>query len=154
MTDDAGSGPLADDRSGLPYVDEHRTRIAASRDVVWTALRRYVDSSLGVAAGNPLARLLATEPLGGFEVAQEVQNQRLSMAGRHRFARYLLVFELADVEGGTTLLSARTYAAFPGPHGRTYRALVIGTRGHVVAVKHMLRTIRRSSLELTDPARG
>jgi hypothetical protein len=85
---------------------------------------------------------------------QEVQNQRLSMAGRHRLARYLLVFELADVEGETTLLRARTYAAFPGPHGRTYQALVIGSRGHVVAVKHMLRIIRRSSLELTDPGRG
>ena len=38
-------------------------------------------------------------------------------------------------------------AAFPGPLGRVYRALVIGTRGHVVAVMHMLRSVRQMTLE-------
>ena len=134
------------DTGELPYVDEHQTRIAASRDLVWTALRRYVDSSLRVGEGNPLAWLLGTVPRAGFEVSREVPNQQLSMAGRHRFARYLLVFELADVASGETVLSARTYADFPGLHGRVYRALVIGTRAHVVAVQGMLRSVRHSSL--------
>jgi hypothetical protein len=132
--------------SDLPYVDTNQTRIAASRDLVWTALRRYVDSSLGIGEGNPLAWLLSAEPRTGFEVARAVPNQQLSLAGRHRFARYLLVFDLADVAAGETLLSARTYSDFPGPHGRVYRALVIGTRFHVVATKHMLHSIRRLSV--------
>jgi hypothetical protein len=86
-------------------------------------------------------------------VAQEVPGQHLSLAGSHRFSRYRLVFDLADVDGGKTLLSGRTYAAFPGLRGRVYRALVIGTRGHVVAVKRMLRTVDRLSLKPTHPAR-
>lgn len=144
---------MAQDRSGvglangdLPYVDEHRTTIAASRDRVWTALRRYVDSSLRIGERHPLAWLLATEPRTGFEVRGEVPNQQLSLTGRHRFARYALVFDLADVADGETLLSARTYADFRGPHGRVYRALVIGTRAHVVATQHVLRSIRRLTL--------
>jgi hypothetical protein len=135
----------AGDQSGPPFVDEHRIEIAAPRGLVWTALRRYVDSSLRLA--GPMRRLLRTEPPAGFEVTREVPNRHLALAGRHRFARYLLAFDLADGAAGMTLLSARTYAAFPGPHGRAYRAVVIGTRGHVVAVKHILRGIRRASLE-------
>lgn len=134
------------DTGGLPYVDEHQTTIAASRDLVWAALRRYAGSSLTLGERNPLAWLLGAVPRTGFEVYREVPNQQLSMAGRHRFARYLLVFELADVANGETVLSARTYADFPGPHGRVYRALVIGTRAHVLAVQRMLRSIRLSSL--------
>jgi hypothetical protein len=130
----------------LPYVDTNQTRIAAPRDLVWTALRRYVDSSIGVGESNPLTWLLGTEPRSGFEVTRDVPNQQLSLAGRHRFARYLLVFDLVDVADGETLLSARTYSDFPGPHGRVYRALVISTRLHVVATKHMLRSVRRLSV--------
>lgn len=129
-----------------PYVDEHRIVIAAPRDRVWSALRRYTESSVGVAASNPLAWLLGTEPRSGFEVTRVIPDRQLGMAGRHRFARYLLVFEITEVAAGETVVSARTHADFPGPHGRVYRALVIGTRAHVLAVNHMLRSIRRLSL--------
>jgi hypothetical protein len=145
---------LSLDTGELPFVDEHQIRIAASRDLVWSALRRYVDSSLSLGEGNLLAWLLGTVPGTGFEVSREVLHQQLSLAGRHRFARYLLVFELSDVADGETVLSARTRADFPGPHGRVYRALVIGTRVHVVAVKRMLRAIRRSSLGRRDLSSG
>ena len=134
------------DRDTPPFVDEHRTRIAAPRDRVWTAVRRYAGSTLGIGRRNPLAWLLGTVPPSGFEVALEVPAARLDLAGRHRFSRYLLVFELVDAGNGETEVSARTYADFPGPHGRAYRALVIGTRAHVVAVRGMLRSISRSSL--------
>jgi len=130
----------------LPFVDEHSMRIPASRDRVWSALRGHVDSSLGIGAGNPLALILGTEPRAGFEIEREVPRQLLSMVGRHRFSRYRLVFELADVADGETQLSALTYAEFPGLRGRVYRALVIGTRAHVVATKQILRSIRRTAL--------
>jgi hypothetical protein len=44
------------------------------------------------------------------------------------------------------VLTATTRAAFPGARGRAYRALVIGTRAHVLATRHMLHAVRRLSL--------
>jgi hypothetical protein len=149
---------VADDvrTGGLPYVDEHSITIAAPRDRVWAALRRYAGTSLTRSARPPLSWLLGTDPPGGFAVAEEIPNERLTVAGHHRFSRYRLVFDVADaaVAGTTaavdpagpategTLLTATTLAAFPGPHGFVYRVLVIGSRGHAVAVHRMLRTIR------------
>src|SRR4051794_26562709 len=98
----------------LPFVDEHRILIDAPRDVVWAALRRYVSSSLGVGGSHPLGAVLGTEPRGGFAEAQVIEGQRLGMAGRHRFSRYLLRFDLTDAPDATTILTARTYATFPG----------------------------------------
>jgi hypothetical protein len=131
------------DEEALPYVDTQSTRVTAPRDVVWAALRRYVDSSLGAAESSPLTRLLGCVPRSGFEVSKAVPPRRLALSGRHRFARYRLVFELDETDDGGTLLSARTYSRFPGALGRGYRTLVIGTRGHVVVTRHMLRSIRR-----------
>lgn len=130
----------------LPYVDEHAVRIPVSRDVVWTALQHYVASSLTGAQGGPLTRILGTEPPAGFEVLDSVPAERLTLVGHHRFSRYELTFELSEVPVGATQLRAQTYADFPGLHGRAYRALVIGTRLHVLATNHLLRSIRRLSL--------
>lgn len=139
-------------QSELPYVDEHAIRIAASRDVVWAALQRHVATSLLKAEGTALVRLLGTEPRAGFAVSDSVPEKSLSLSGRHRFARYTLAFELADAQNGATQLRAQTYAAFPGIHGRVYRALVIGTRAHVVATRRILRSVRSLSLELGSAA--
>jgi hypothetical protein len=129
----------------LPYIDEHALRVAAPRAAVWTALERYVAGWMRQAEGHPLTRVLGTDPPTGFAVAEREPTTRLVLAGRHRFARYELAFELADARGGTTQLRAQTYALFPGPHGRLYRALVIGTRGHVLVTNHLLRAIARLS---------
>ena len=131
----------------IPFVDEHSILIPAPREHVWSMLRRYVDSTLGVGARNPLARILGTDPPAGFEVERETPGERLEMAGRHRFSRYRLVFALVDASDNETRLSARTYAEFPGLRGRAYRALVIGTRLHVVATNQILRSIRRAALD-------
>lgn len=128
----------------LPYVDTHRTTVAASRSQTWIALRQYADS-LGIGARNPLGLILATRPHSGFEIAQEVPDRELGLTGRHRFARYLLVFEIADLAEGKSLLSAHTYSEFPGAAGRAYRALVISTGLHGVATRSMLRSIERLS---------
>ncbi|MEZ0384011.1 hypothetical protein [Mycobacterium sp. pW045] len=126
----------------LPYIDEHTVRVDASRKAAWVGLRRYVESLLRGAQRNPLVALLGPQPRAGFDMAESVEEQRLSLTGRHRFSRYRLEFELSDAPGGGTCVHARSYAAFPGLHGSVYRALVIGTRLHVVATNYMLRGIR------------
>lgn len=58
---------------------------------------------------------------------------------------YVDEHNLRDAPGGGTLLRATTYAEFPGLRGRGYRALVIGSRLHVVATRGMLRSVARAS---------
>lgn len=126
----------------LPLLDEHSTSIGAAPPVVWRAVRRYA-GALTRTDHAVLGRLLGAEPRSGFDVAEEVEPARVVLAGRHRFARYRLVFELDEGSGTTTRLTIRSLAAFPGARGRVYRTLLIGTGGHVLAVRHMLRRIRR-----------
>jgi hypothetical protein len=146
----AGDTAGESDNRELPFVDEHTIGIAASREAVWAALRRYVATSLCVGGGGPLATILGTRPPAGFEVSDRRPTERLTLIGRHRFSRYMLAFDLADVGDGITRLSAKTYAAFPGAHGRVYRALVIGTGAHVIATRRIIRSIRRLAMSSTD----
>ena len=55
---------------------------------------------------------------------------------------------LEDTTDGGTRVRALTHAVFPGVHGRLYRAAVIGSRGHVVAVRLVLRALER---RVADP---
>lgn len=68
----------------------------------------------------------------------------LVLAGRHRFSDYALIFRIQEGESGTTF-RAETRARFPGLAGWLYRAMVIGSRGHVVVVRHILHRVRRRS---------
>lgn len=129
----------------LPYVDTHRTQVPAARNRTWIALRHCADS-LGIGKKNPVGLILSTRPRTGFEIVQEVPDRQLGLAGRHRFARYLLVFEVSDLTDEKTLLSAHTYSEFPGLPGRVYRALVIGSGLHAVATRSMVRSIERRSV--------
>lgn len=128
----------------LPFVDEHSVEVPAPRDVVWSALERYVARSLQHAESSLLPRVLGTTPDAGFLVSETVPAERLVLAGSHRFSRYRLELELSDAADGATRLTALTYAAFPGLHGAAYRALVIGTRIHVLATRRLLRSFRDS----------
>jgi hypothetical protein len=130
----------------LPYLDEHRITVPAPRERVWAALCHYADASIGVPEGSPLSRLLGAQPPAGFAVTASRPPDHLGLSGRHRFSRYLLTFDLSDLPTGGTTVSARSYAEFPGLPGLAYRTLVIGSRGHVLAVRHMLHGIRRQSL--------
>lgn len=67
----------------------------------------------------------------------------LALRGRHRFAEYELRFELEPSSARQTLLRAKTSADFHGPKGTVYRALVIGTGGHRLAVGRILDRISR-----------
>lgn len=129
----------------LPYVDEHRTTVEASPAEAWRGLRAYVDRMLAANDGRLFSRLLGARPSAGFEIAEEEPQCALVLTGRHRFSHYRLVFEL-EPSGAHTILKARTYAVFPGLHGRAYRLLVISSGAHAVATRRMLASTRRASL--------
>ncbi len=129
----------------LPLLDEHATVVPAPRDAVWDAVQRYGAGLAGAGLG-PFGRLLGAEPRSGFAVEPRLEDGEVVLAGRHRFARYRLVFAVADGPGPATMLSARSYAVFPGRRGAAYRACVVGSRGHVLAVRRMLRAIRAAAL--------
>jgi hypothetical protein len=80
--------------------------------------------------------------LGGFRVTAADPGRELALLGRHRFSTYALVFHLEETGEGRTRVRAETWARFPGPAGVVYRALVIGTGGHRVAVRHLLAQVR------------
>ncbi len=143
--------------SQLPYVDELTTDVNADREVTWAALLRVVEGSFASARGRGPARLLGcedTEPSGprpltrgsgfpGFHVEIAEPGDKLALAGRHRFSTYLLSFRLEDGGAGRTRLTAETRASFPGLKGGIYRALVIGTRMHVLVTRRLLSAAKR-----------
>jgi hypothetical protein len=147
----------------LPPIDEHEIRVAAPAQAAWGALLPTVAGSFGGRASGAMARALGcaeTEAKGdlrhpggtlpGFVVARVVPPVLLALLGSHRFSRYALVFRIDAMADGTSRVRAETRAEFPGAKGRAYRALVIGTRGHALLVKSMLRAIRRRAER--DPA--
>src|SRR3954452_21234584 len=133
-------------KSNLPYVDELPIEIGADRQATLAALLRMVEGTFASARGRGPARLLGCEdtvpsgsrPLAqgsafpGFHVEGAEPPLELALAGRHRFSTYLLSFRLEEAGPGRTRLVAETRAAFPGLKGSAYRALVIGTRMHVL----------------------
>lgn len=48
-------------------------------------------------------------------------------------------------------MRAVTLAAFPGIHGRVYRALVIGSGGHRIVVRRMLQRIAAAAGQVGAP---
>ena len=126
----------------LPRIDEHAVEVAAPPEAAWDAARHV----LGGIGASPLARaygrLVVADP--AFAVTAEQRPERLVLEGRHRFSRYAIVVRVGAAPGGSRVrLESR--AAFPGPHGALYRLAVVGSRGHVVAVRRLLAAIRRSA---------
>lgn len=142
----------------LPAVDEHGTLVLASVEDTWDALLPVVRGSFSGRGPQRVARALDCHPaeasgeigdrgatIPGFCVMRVVEPAVLALQGQHRFARYGLVFRLEPTKDGNTLLRAETRAEFPGAKGRAYKALVIGSRGHVVVVNRLLRAVRRGA---------
>ena len=115
----------------LPFIDRHEIAIAAPPDAVWTRLLATFTRPGSVSAA-------------GFAACETVRPERLRLGGRHRFATYELLFEL-EPAGASTRLRATTHARFGAGLGRVYRALVIGSGGHALVVKGMLRRLRRAA---------
>ena len=124
------------------FVDEHATALAVPPETAYAAVRAEIDELLGRWVSSVVTRLLGTTPRAGFEVAEDGPPRLLSLAGRHRFSSYVLEFRVESTATGS-VVTAVTYADFPGPRGRVYRALVIGSRGHVFAVRRILAGIHR-----------
>ncbi len=118
----------------LPYIDEHAISVAANRADTWQAVLRVTCRD----SRNP-------RPPVGFTVDSATEPDRFALKGRHPFSVYKLVFEMSDGGPGHTRLRAVTWADFPGVKGRVYRALVIGSGGHRVVVRRMLRRIAASA---------
>jgi len=131
------------DATRLPFVDEHARVVAAPPDRTWAALRGYVDR-LTTAPHPVLGRVLGTRPRSGFAGVAADPPRELVLAGRHRFSTYRLVFVI-DPDGQGSRLRAMTYAAFPGLHGRAYRAGLMLSTGHARAAQGMLRTVARNA---------
>ncbi len=141
----------------LPHVDEHAIEIAAPRQATWEALLRVAEGTVSAGAAPRMARLLGcadTSPSGprplaagsvlpGFHVASCDPGAELGLGGRHRFSEYALIFRLEDTAAGGTRVRAETRAVFPQLKGRVYRALVIGTRMHVLATRRILDATKR-----------
>jgi hypothetical protein len=125
----------------LPYIDEHAITIDANREETWSALLR-------VMCRDPLNP--ASVPIG-FVLDEARPYDRFALKGRHPFAVYRLVFELEDDPAPRrTRVRALTWAAFPGLHGTVYRALVIGTGGHRLAVRQMLKRVAAAARPRTS----
>lgn len=140
----------------LPYIDEHAIEVGASAERAWDA----VGATMGGGAPSPVVRagarvlgcrdvdvrgdaLVAGSTFPGWRVAEAARPERLVYEGRHRFSRYMLTYRIDPLGPRRSRVRAETRAAFPGPAGSAYRAMVIGTRMHVVALRRMLGSIRQ-----------
>jgi hypothetical protein len=141
----------------LPWIDEHASELTAAPAVVWPALLRTVErmtdggatpryaravGCADVEAGGPRP-LEVGSTVPGFHVAALTSERLLVLRGSHHFSDYALCFRLEPLGGAGTRLVAETRAEFPGLKGRAYRALVIGTRLHVLATRRVLRGVAR-----------
>jgi hypothetical protein len=156
--------PAAD----LPFIDEHAVEVAAPAGHAWDAVCQVVSGSFRGRSGTLLARLLGateTHPQGdpatpgsaitGFRIASAKAPVELVLEGEHRFSRYALTFHFEALPGDRSRVRAETRAVFPGLRGRAYRVLVIGTQGHVLLVRRLLRAIRtRAEREFLETSSG
>jgi hypothetical protein len=141
----------------LPHVDEHSLVVDAAPGPTWEALLRVAEGSVSAGAAPRFARIVGcadTEASGprplsegsafpGFHVATATAPSELALAGSHRFSDYALIFRLDDLGDGRTRVRAETRAEFPHLKGAVYRALVIGTRMHVLATRRILSAAKR-----------
>jgi hypothetical protein len=127
----------------LPFVDEHFVRVHTDMDRTRDAVSKLAHRLADRPAPGAFVAAWRLEPSSGFTIASST-SERIVLVGQHRFARYELAFELRATDDGVDVC-ARTSAEFPGAAGRLYRAFVIDSGAHGVAVRAMLRRISRFS---------
>lgn len=137
-------------------MDEHAATIVASADAVWDSLIAVTWGTTSGPISTRLAQALRCVPnersgtpgeigstVPGFIATRAVRPAVLALMGEHRFSRYALIFSATETPTGLVELRATTRALFPGRAGSVYRAMVVGTRGHVFATRSILRAVRR-----------
>lgn len=149
----------------LPFIDRHSLEVSAPPEAVWRALLELIDRppAGGISAvfvwmlGCQDSRPSGPRPLAlgstlvGFHIDQFEPDHLLVLAGRHRFSRYQLTFELQPVGEGRARLTAFTHAVFPGLLGGFYRLLVISSRIHLLVTRFVLGSIGRRAVKLAAP---
>lgn len=95
------------------------------------------------AASNGLGAHVIGAERPGLVVREVVSQTTWAVAGRHRFAAYQVVFRIASAGPGASRLTVETYATFPGPAGRAYRAVVLHAGLHTLAMRLTLWYLRR-----------
>ena len=130
-------------RSELPYIDTHTVTVAAAAEAAFDAVAHTIPRAGSRGAFSLYARLVGCEDGKPFVVAESRRPAELVLTGRHRFSRYQLAFQFVPDGPSRTVLSAATRAEFPGLGGRLYRAAVIGSGGHRLAMRAMLAELRR-----------
>ncbi|MDQ3572115.1 MAG: hypothetical protein M3383_04570 [Actinomycetota bacterium] len=140
----------------LPFIDEHFIEIAARPETVWKAMVEEVAEAGARATWRRGAKRLGCvhtelggEPgqtgwrVPGFVATRAVEPAVLALMGRHRYATYALILTVLEKPSGLILLGAQTRAEFIGARGKAYRHAVIGTRGHLILMKGLLRRARK-----------
>ncbi|WP_222263405.1 hypothetical protein [Modestobacter marinus] len=154
MPADDTTPPFAD----LPRIDEHTVTVSGPPAAAWDAVLRALGSAFGRPRARRIAAVLGCEPattrawdrpgvgssVPGFRIVSAAPPDLLVVAGRHRFSRYGIVFRFEPAGEGTRC-RAESRAEFPGTAGRVYRAAVIGTGGHAVAVRALLQQVRSAA---------
>jgi hypothetical protein len=139
----------------LPKIDAHEVLVDVPPDQAWAALLSSFTRGSTGAGWRVFAKAIRCQPdsahgdpdavgasIPGFRVVGSVPPSEWKLEGSHLFSRYSLTFRITPLEGERCLIRAESSAVFPGLHGRVYRALVIGTGGHVVAVRNIVRRIK------------
>ena len=142
----------------LGFLDEHAVVVEAAPDTVWDAVLGMVRGTFDGTGARLFARVVGCDPpapsgwddpgvgttVVGFRIVEANRPGRLVVEGRHHFSRYGIVFRIEPTDRGTRC-TIESRADFPGIRGRLYRLAVVGTRGHVLAVRRMLRDIARDA---------
>jgi hypothetical protein len=141
--------------SALPYIDEHEISVNVPASVAWTA----AVAAFGRLTTRPALRIFAKaiqcrpdhaigaavtvgEALPGFLVTRCEVPREWSLEGEHLFSRYAVTFRIASVDSEHCRVAAQSSAEFPGLHGKIYRTIVIGSGGHAIGVRRILRSIK------------
>jgi len=140
----------------LPPIDEHAIEIDAPAEATWAALFPTLEHSFDSRFGRRYSERVGAvdtdchgdlhHPGGtvpGFVVSRSIAPVMLALLGEHDFSKYAVVFRIDLLPGQRSRVRLETRAQFSGTKGRLYRAGVIGTRGHVLFVRRILRSIKR-----------
>ena len=142
----------------LPPIDEHYIDVEAPAEATYAALFPTLESALGSKfAHSYCERIGAIETeahgdrhhpggtLPGVCVTRAIAPVMLALAGEHKYAKYAVVFRIDLLPGQRSRVRLETRAQFAAGKGKLYRAAVVGTRGHILIVNRMLRSIKRRS---------